>query len=52
MLRGFPIPHRLTEIGFDRRKIDFVAQEIAAMGISVPRKVSAEDVRMLLAAAD
>jgi alcohol dehydrogenase class IV len=52
MLRGFPIPQRLTEVGFDRRKTDFVAQEIAAMGISVPRKVSAEDVRMLLAAAD
>ena len=52
MLRGFAIPQRLTEVGFDRRKTDFVAQEIAAMGISVPRKVSAEDVRMLLAAAD
>ena len=52
MLRGFPIPQRLTEVGFDRAKTDFVAQEIAAMGISVPRKVSAEDVRMLLAAAD
>ena len=51
MLRGFAIPQRLTEVGFDRRKTDFVAQEIAAMGISVPRKVSAEDVRMLLAAA-
>jgi maleylacetate reductase len=52
MLRGFPIPQRLSEVRFDRRKTDFVAQEIAAMGISVPRKVSAEDVRMLLAAAD
>ena len=52
MLRGFPIPQRLSEVGFDRRKTDFVAQEIAAMGISVPRKVSAEDVRTLLAAAD
>jgi maleylacetate reductase len=52
MLRGFPIPQRLTEVGFDRRKSDFVAQEIATMGISAPRKVSADDVRMLLAAAD
>jgi maleylacetate reductase len=52
MLRGFPIPQRLTEVGFDRRKTDFVAQEIAAMGISVPRKISGEDVRKLLAAAD
>ena len=50
MLRGFAIPQRLTEVGFDRGKTDFAAQEIAAMGISVPRKVSAEDVRMLLAA--
>src|SRR5256712_3127741 len=30
MLRGFPIPQRLTEVGFDRAKTDFVAQEIAA----------------------
>ena len=52
MLRGFPIPQRLSEVGFDRAKTDFVAQEIAAMAISVPRKVSADDVRTLLAAAD
>jgi maleylacetate reductase len=51
MLRGFPIPQRLSEVGFDRTKTDFVAQEIAAMAISVPRKVSADDVRALLAAA-
>jgi maleylacetate reductase len=51
MLRGFPIPQRLVEVGFDRRKTDFVAQEIAAMAIAVPRKVSADDVRALLAAA-
>jgi maleylacetate reductase len=51
MLRGFPIPQRLTEVAFDRAKTDFVAQEIATMAIAVPRKVSAEDVRMLLAAA-
>src|SRR3977135_2827945 len=24
MLRGFPIPQRLAEIGFDRAKVDFV----------------------------
>jgi maleylacetate reductase len=52
MLRGFAIPQRLSEVGFDRGKTDFVAQEIAAMAISVPRKVSADDVRALLAAAD
>src|SRR5215475_5136528 len=51
MLRGFPIPQRLLEVGFDRAKTDFVAQEVEAMTISVPRKVSAEDVRALLAAA-
>ena len=51
MLRGFPIPQRLLEVGFDRAKTDFVAQEVAAMAISMPRKVSAEDVRTLLAAA-
>jgi maleylacetate reductase len=51
LLRGFPIPQRLREVGFDRAKTDFVAQEVAAMAISVPRKLSAEDVRTLLAAA-
>jgi len=51
LLRSFPIPQRLLEVGFDRAKTDFVAQEVEAMAISVPRKVSAEDVRTLLAAA-
>jgi maleylacetate reductase len=51
MLRGFPIPSRLAEVGFDRAKTDFVAAEVAGLGISAPRKVSAEDVRALLAAA-
>jgi maleylacetate reductase len=51
LLRGFPIPQRLREVGFDHAKTDFVAQEVAGMSISVPRKVSAEDVRTLLAAA-
>src|SRR6476659_9901685 len=45
MLASLPIPHRLSEMGFDRGKIDFVAGELAAMGISVPRKVAADDVR-------
>src|SRR5262245_17136743 len=36
MLRGFPVPQRLVEVGFDRAKTDFVAQEIAAMAITVP----------------
>jgi len=51
MLRAFPIPQKLSDVGFDRAKIDFVAGEIAAMAISVPRKVSADDVRALLQAA-
>jgi maleylacetate reductase len=51
MLRGFPIPQRLAEVGFDRAKTDFVAAEVAGLGISAPRKVSADDVRALLAAA-
>ena len=51
MLRGFPIPQRLAEVGFDRAKVDFVSGEVAAMSISAPRKVSADDVRAVLAAA-
>jgi maleylacetate reductase len=52
MLRGLPIPQRLREVGFDRGKVDFVAAEMAALAISAPRKVAADDVRALLAAAD
>jgi maleylacetate reductase len=48
MLRGFPIPQRLSEVGFDRAKIDFVATEMAAMKIAAPRSATAEDVRALL----
>jgi len=51
MLNGFPIPQRLREVGFDAGKADFVAGEIAAAAITSPRKVSASDVRDLLAAA-
>jgi maleylacetate reductase len=51
MLRGFPVPQRLLEIGFDRDKTDFVASEVAGMAISAPRPVSAADVRALLDAA-
>src|SRR5205823_12234512 len=48
MLASFPIAQRLSELGLDRGKIDFVAGELAAMGISVPRPVSAKDVHSLL----
>jgi len=51
MLRQFPIPQRLSEIGFDAGKTDFVAGEIAAQSITSPRPVSAADVRELLNAA-
>jgi maleylacetate reductase len=51
LLAGFPIPQRLREVGFDKDKTGFVADEIAAMAVSVPRKVGAADVRALLSAA-
>ena len=51
MLKGFPIPQRLRDIGFDAAKADFVANEIAAASITSPRPVSASDVRDLLSAA-
>jgi len=51
MLKKFPIPQRLREVGFDAAKADFVAGEIAAASITAPRPASASDVRELLAAA-
>ena len=51
MLKKFPIPQRLREVGFDRAKTDFVAKEIAALSVSAPRKAGVEDVRALLDAA-
>jgi maleylacetate reductase len=51
LLRGLPIPQRLSAIGFDRGKIDFVASEVAALSISAPRPVSAADLHLLLEAA-
>jgi maleylacetate reductase len=51
MLRSFPIPQKLSDLGFDRAKVDLVAAEMAAMAFTVPRKVSAEDVRSLLQSA-
>ena len=51
MLKKFPVPQRLREVGFDTGKIDFVAAEIAAAAIKSPRPVSAGDVRELLTAA-
>ena len=51
MLKQFPIPQRLCDIGFDSGKTDFAAGEIAAQAIKAPRPVSAGDVRELLQAA-
>jgi len=51
MLKKFPIPQRLRDVGFNADKTDFVASEIAAASIVSPRPVSAGDVRGLLAAA-
>jgi maleylacetate reductase len=51
MLKKFPIPQRLREVGFDAAKADFVAGEIAAAAITAPRPASADDVRALLVAA-
>jgi maleylacetate reductase len=51
MLKKFPVPQRLREVGFDAGKIDFVVGEIAAAAIKSPRPVLADDVRELLTAA-
>jgi maleylacetate reductase len=51
MLAGLPIPRRLRDIGFDRARIDFVADDVAAMAISAPRAVTAADVRAVLSEA-
>jgi maleylacetate reductase len=51
MLKKFPIPQRLRDIGFDAGKTDFAASEIASQAIKSPRVVSAAEVRELLNAA-
>ena len=51
MLKTFPIPRRLRDLGFDRSKTDFAAGEIAAASIKSPRPASADDVRQILQAA-
>jgi maleylacetate reductase len=49
--RGFPIPQRLRDIGFDKAKTNLVTEQVDKLAISVPRRVSIEDVRALLSAA-
>jgi len=51
MLKQFPIPQRLRDIGFDAGKAEFVAGEIAVQAIKSPRPVSAAEVRELLQSA-
>ena len=51
MLKKFPIPERLREIGFDLGKTEFIADEVAAGAIVAPRPATAGAVRDLLAAA-
>jgi maleylacetate reductase len=51
MLKKFPIPRRLRDVGFDPAKVHFVAGEIATASITAPRPAAASDVRALLDAA-
>ncbi|MBA3904752.1 MAG: maleylacetate reductase, partial [Rhodocyclaceae bacterium] len=51
MLQAFPIPRRLSELGFDRTKIESAAEQVAAIGIRTPRPATAANVRALLAEA-
>jgi maleylacetate reductase len=51
MVRALPIPQRLSAVGLDRGKIDFVAREVAALALTTPRPVGAAEARALLEAA-
>ncbi len=51
MVRQFPIPGRLRDVGFDEARIDDAAGQVAALAIKEPRPVSAEDARAILKAA-
>src|SRR5262249_54742915 len=51
MVKGFPIPQRLRDVGFDAAKIDDAAGQVAGLAIKEPRPVSAEDARNILQAA-
>lgn len=51
MLRGFPIPQKLRDIGLDLEKIGFAAGEAAKLSIAVPRKAGFDDVHTLLTSA-
>jgi maleylacetate reductase len=51
MVRQFPIPQRLRDVGFDAAKIEDAAAQVAALAIKEPRPVSADDARAILKAA-
>jgi maleylacetate reductase len=51
MLKGFPIPQRLRDLGFDQDKIANAAEQIVALNIREPRPVKDVDVREVLAMA-
>ncbi|HZP75898.1 MAG TPA: maleylacetate reductase [Pseudolabrys sp.] len=51
MLRGFPIPQRLREVGLAADKLDFVAGEVGKMALKEPRPVSVAQARAILDAA-
>jgi maleylacetate reductase len=51
MVKGFPIPQRLRDVGFSDTKVDDAAAQVAALAIKEPRAVSAEDAKEILRAA-
>jgi maleylacetate reductase len=51
MVRKFPIPQRLRDVGFNEARIDDAAAQVAALAIKEPRPVSVEDARAILKAA-
>jgi maleylacetate reductase len=51
MVKAFPIPQHLRDIGFNDAKIDDAAGQVAALAIKEPRTVSADDAREILRAA-
>jgi maleylacetate reductase len=48
MLKSFPIPQRLRDLGLGQEKIADAAEQVAALNIKEPRPVTAEQVRTLL----
>jgi maleylacetate reductase len=50
LLKRFPVPQRLRDLGLAEAKLAAAAAEAAALGISVPRPVTAAEAEALLAA--